>query len=283
MLQTQLGYTRQRLKVKEVTTTDVLQTQARLAGARWALLAAESALTTSRAAFRRVIGEDQRGRLAPATPVDRLAPSTLDEARVVAIKLNPSVKAAQAGIDVAAVQVKIAEGALYPTAKLEAGVQHGWGVSPQVDRQFAAGAFVTLSVPIYQGGAEYATIRESKEALGQKQFDLDRVRDNVRAGVSESWGQLVAAKAQIDAAQAQMAAAQNALSGVIQEARAGQRTTLDVLNAQQELISARITMVATQRDRVVSSYAVLAAVGRLAPEVLRLAGEPSQPRAERSK
>jgi outer membrane protein len=283
MLQTQLGYTRQRLKVKEVTTTDVLQTQARLAGARWALLAAESALTTSRAAFRRVIGEDQRGRLAPATPVDRLAPSTLDEARVVAIKLNPSVKAAQAGIDVAAVQVKIAEGALYPTAKLEAGVQHGWGISPQVDRQFAAGAFVTLSVPIYQGGAEYATIRESKEALGQKQFDLDRVRDNVRAGVSESWGQLVAAKAQIDAAQAQMAAAQSALNGVIQEARAGQRTTLDVLNAQQELISARITLVATQRDRVVTSYTVLAAVGRLAPEVLRLAGEPSQPRAARSK
>jgi outer membrane protein len=281
MLQSQLGFTRQRLKVREVTTTDVSQTQARLAGARWALLAAGSALTSSRAAFRRVIGEEQRGRLAPATPVDRLGPSTLDEAKVVALKVNPSVKAAQAGIDVAAVQVKIAEGALYPTAKLDVGAQHGWGVSAQLDRQFAAGAFVTLSVPIYQGGAEYATIRESKEALGQKQFDLDRVRDTVRAGVSESWGQLAAAKAQIDAAQAQVAAAQSALNGVIQEARAGQRTTLDVLNAQQELISARITLVATQRDRVVTSYTLLAAVGRLAPEVLRLVGDPRQPKAAR--
>lgn len=283
MLQTQLSYTRQRLKVREVTTTDVLQTQARLAGAQWALLAADSTLTGSRAAYRRVIGDDQRGRLAPATPVDRLAPSTLDEARVVALKLNPSIKAAQVGIDVAAVQVKIAEGALYPTAKLDVGAQHGWGVTAQLDRQFAAGAFVTLSVPIYQGGAEYATIRESKEALGQKQFDLDRVRDNVRAGVSETWAQLVAAKAQIDAAQAQVAAAQSALNGVLQEARAGQRTTLDVLNAQQELITARITMVATQRDRVVTSYALLAAVGRLAPEVLQLAEQSSQPKAARSK
>jgi outer membrane protein len=284
MLESQLSHTRQRLAVREVTTTDVQQTQTRLAGARWALLAAESNTTASRAAFRRVIGEEQTGKLAPAAPVDRLSPSTLNEAMTVALKQNPSVKAAVAGIDVAAVQVKIAEGALYPTAKLDAGVQHGWGVTPQIDRQFAAGAFVTLSVPIWQGGAEYATIRESKEALGQKQFDLDRVRDGVRAGVSESWGQLTAAKAQIDAAQSQVASAQSALNGVMQEARAGQRTTLDVLNAQQELIGARVTLVATQRDRVVTSYALLAAVGRLAPDVLRLAGDvkpaPGAPRAK---
>jgi outer membrane protein len=278
MLQEQLSHTRQRLKVKEVTTTDVSQTQARLAGARWALLAAESTLNASRAAYRRVIGEEQSGRLAPASPVDRLSPTTVDEAVVAALKVNPSVKAAQVGIDVAAVQVKIAEGALYPTAKLEVGAQHGWGVSPQLDRQFSAGAFVTLSVPIYQGGAEYATIRESKEALGQKQFDLDRVRDLVRAGVFESWGQLAAAKAQIEAAQAQVTAAEDALKGVLQEANAGQRTTLDVLNAQQELIGARVTLVATQRDRVVTSYALLAAVGRLAPEVLRLPAQVSEPK-----
>ena len=278
MLQEQLGHTRQRLKVREVTTTDVLQTQARLAGARWALYAAESALNTSRAGYRRVIGEEQNGRLTPASPVDRLSPTTIEEAVVVAQKANPSVMAAQVGIDVAAVQVKIAEGALYPTAKLEAGAQHGWGVSPQLDRQFSAGAFVTLSVPIYQGGAEYATIRESKEALGQKQFDLDRVRDVVRAGVFESWGQLTAAKAQIDAAQAQVTAAEDALKGVLQEAGAGQRTTLDALNAQQELVGARVTLVATQRDRVVTSYALLAAVGRLAPEVLRLPAQVSEPK-----
>ena len=280
MLQEQLNFTRQRLKVREVTTTDVLQTQTRLAGARWALHAANAALTTSRSAFRRVVGEEVSDLLVPASPVDRLSPATLDQALALALKLNPSVKAAEVGIDVAAVQVKIAEGALYPTAKLDVAAQYGQGLNAQFDRQFVAGAFVTLSVPIYQGGAEYATIRESQEALGQKRFDLDRVRDTVRAGVHDSWGQLAAARAQIEAAQAQVSAAQDALKGVLQEASAGQRTTIDVLNAQQELISARVTLVATQRDRVVTSYAVLAAVGRLGPEALRLPARVAEPRQD---
>jgi outer membrane protein len=125
-------------------------------------------------------------------------------------------------------------------------------------------------VPIYQGGAEYASIRESKEVVGQKRFDLDRVRDLVRAGVVESWGQSAAAKAQIEAANAGVMAAESALSGVMQEAHAGQRTTLDLLNAQQEVVNARMTVVMTQRDRVVTSYGVLASLGRLSPEALRL-------------
>ena len=106
MLQEQLNHTRQRLKVREVTTTDVLQTQTRLAGARWALHAANAALSTSRAAFRRVLGEDVSDELVPASPVDRLSPATLDEALALAQKVNPSVRAAEAGIDVAAVQVE---------------------------------------------------------------------------------------------------------------------------------------------------------------------------------
>lgn len=270
MLEEQLRFTRQRLMVREVTTTDVSQTESRLAGARWQRLAAEAALNSSRAAYRRVIGEEQNKMLAPPTTVDALSPPNLDQATALALKTNPSIVAAQFGIDVAAVQVKIAEGALYPTAKLEVGVQQAWGPTAQLDRQSSAGAFVTLSVPIYQGGAEYASIRESQEVLGQKRFDLDRVRDQVRSGVVDAWGQLTATKGQIEAAQAQVKAARNALNGVLQEARAGQRTTLDVLNAQQELVSAQATLAATQRDRVVTSYTLLAAVGRLAPEVLHL-------------
>jgi outer membrane protein len=270
MLEEQLHHTRQRLMVREVTTTDVSQTESRLAGARWQRLAAESALNASRASYRRVIGEEQTETLAPPSTVDSMSPAHLEEAVVEALKVNPSVLAAQLGIDIAAVQVKIAEGALYPTAKLDVTAQQAWGSMVQVDRQFTAGAFVTLSVPIYQGGAEYASIRESKEALGQKRFDLDRVRDQIRAGVTEAWGQLVSTKGQIEAAQTQTKAARDALNGVLQEARASQRTTLDVLNAQQELVNAQATLAATQRDRVVTSYTLLAAVGRLEPEVLRL-------------
>jgi outer membrane protein len=270
MLEEQLRHTRQRLMVREVTTTDVSQTESRLAGARWQRLAAESTLNASRAAYRRVIGEEQNEILAPPTTVDSMSPPNIEEAVAVALKANPSVLAAQLGIDVASVQVKIAEGALYPTAKLDVSAQQSWGTVAGVDRQFAAGAFVTLSVPIYQGGAEYASIRQSKEVVGQKRFDLDSVRDQVRAGVVEAWGLVTGTKGQIAAALAQTKAARDALNGVLQEARAGQRTTLDVLNAQQELVNAQVMLAGTQRDRVVTSYSLLAAVGRLEPEVLRL-------------
>src|SRR5262249_7021637 len=94
-----------------------------------------------------------------------------------------------------------------------------------------------LTVPIYQGGAEYSAIRQNKETLGQQRLNLDVNRDQARATVVQSWGQLDAAKAQIEATTAQVNAAEIALNGVREEARVGQRTTLDVLNAQQELVN----------------------------------------------
>jgi outer membrane protein len=127
-----------------------------------------------------------------------------------------------------------------------------------------------LSVPIYQGGQEYATIRQAKETLGQRRLDLDTARDQVQSNVTQAWGQLLAAKAQIESTTAQVNAAEIALNGVREEARVGQRTTLDVLNAQQDLVNARVALVTAQRDRVVASYSVLAATGAFSPQVLGL-------------
>jgi outer membrane protein len=135
---------------------------------------------------------------------------------------------------------------------------------------YSAQVIGQLSVPIYQGGAEYSAIRQAKETLGQKRIDLDTARDQVRQGVVQSWGQLDAAKANIEATQAQVQASEIALNGVREEARVGQRTTLDVLNAQQELVNARVSLVSAQRDRVVASYTLLASVGRLSPQTLGL-------------
>ncbi len=135
---------------------------------------------------------------------------------------------------------------------------------------YQASVLGTLSVPIYQGGAEYSSIRQAKETLGQRRIDLDTARDQARQTVVQSWGLLDAAKANIEATQAQVQAAEIALNGVREEARVGQRTTLDVLNAQQELVNARVALVTAQRDRVVASYTLLAAVGRLSPQVLGL-------------
>ena len=128
----------------------------------------------------------------------------------------------------------------------------------------------TLTVPIYQGGAEYSPIRQSKETVGQQRLNLDVTRDQARETVVASWGQLDAAKAQIEATTAQVNAAEIALNGVREEARVGQRTTLDVLNAQQELVNARVALVTAQHDRVVASYTLLAAVGGLSMQHLAL-------------
>jgi outer membrane protein len=135
---------------------------------------------------------------------------------------------------------------------------------------FSAAVTAQVTVPLYQGGGEYATIRQAKETLGQRRIDLDTARDQVRQTIVQSWGQLEAAKANIEATQAQVQAAEIALNGVREEARVGQRTTLDVLNAQQELVNARVALVSAQRDRVVASYTLLSAVGRLSPQTLGL-------------
>jgi outer membrane protein len=270
VLEEQLRQTRDRFNVGEVTRTDVAQAEARLAAARSAALAAESTLTTSRATYRRIVGVEA-GKLSPGMPVDRLSPRTLPVATARGIAENPLVTSAMYGVDVALLQVKINEGALYPTLTVQGSVQQQYDSSPAVQRTFTASAVAQLSIPIYQGGAEYSLIRQSKETLGQQRLNLELQRDQVRATVVQAWGLLEAAKAQIQAAQVQVNAAEIALNGVREEARVGQRTTLDVLNAQQELVNARVALVTAQRDRVVNSYNLLAATGYLSPQVLGLA------------
>jgi outer membrane protein len=149
-------------------------------------------------------------------------------------------------------------------------VQKSYDSSLSTVESMQASVTGQLTVPIYQGGTEFSTIRQSKETLGQRRLELALNRDQARANVVQAWGQLDAAKAQITATQAQVAAAEIALNGVREEARVGQRTTLDVLNAQQELVNARVALVTAQRDRVVASYALLSASGRLSVMVLGL-------------
>jgi outer membrane protein len=270
VLEEQLRQARDRFNVGEVTRTDVAQAESRLAAGRSSLLTAESNYITSRAAFRRVIGVEAPPKPRPGTPVDRFSPRALPAAIDSGMSEHPSVTSAMYGIDVAHLQVKINEGALYPTVIVQGNFQHRFETSVQTIEALQASVAGQITVPIYQGGGEYGLIRQSKETLGQRRLELDSTRDQVRATVVQAWGALEASKAQIEATQAQVTASEIALNGVREEARVGQRTTLDVLNAQQELVNARVSLVTAQRDRVVASYALLAAVGRLSVEVLRL-------------
>jgi outer membrane protein len=269
VLEQTLKQTNDRFNVGEVTRTDVAQSEAQLAAGRTQLLTAESNLVTTKANFRRIIGNEPEA-LAPGSPVDRFLPRSLPGAVDLSLTENPNVTAAMFGIDVSFLQIKVAEGALLPTVTLQGSVQQSYEQTLTFYRQFGASAVAQLNVPIYQGGAEYSLIRQSKETLAQQRLNLEQVRDQTRSNVVTAWGQLVAGKAQVQSAQSQVSASEIALNGVREEAKAGQRTTLDVLNAQQALVNARVALVTAQHDRVVASYAVLNAVGRLAPQVLGL-------------
>jgi outer membrane protein len=233
------------------------------------LLNAQSNEVTSEANYRRVIGVDA-GKLAPGSPVDRFSPSTLPRAVVDGEQLSPTVLAAMYGVDVAELAVKVSEGALYPNLSVAATASKNYDATAAINKQTLASIVGTLTVPLYQGGGEFSTIRQSKETLGQQRLNLDVNRDQARATVVQSWGQLDAAKAEIESTTAQVNAAEIALNGVREEARVGQRTTLDVLNAQQELVNARVALVTAQHDRVVASYTLLAAVGGLSMQRLGL-------------
>jgi outer membrane protein len=271
VLQEQLRQTRDRFNVGEVTRTDVAQSESRLAAGRSSMLGAESNYTTSRSTYRQVIGVEA-GKLAPGTPVDRFSPRALPQAVAEARAQHPSVTTAMFNVDSALLQVKISEGALYPTLNLVGSAQKTYGSTASFVNleSFLGSISGQVNIPIYQGGGEYSLIRQAKETFGQRRIDLDTARDQAQQTVVQSWGQLEAAKAQIQATQAQVAAAEIALNGVREEARVGQRTTLDVLNAQQELVNARVALVTAQRDRVVASYTLLASVGRLSVQILGL-------------
>ena len=267
VLQEQLRQTRDRFIAGEVTRTDTAQAETNLAQGRASVLTAEAQYARSKATYRQVIGVEA-GNLQAASPVDRLSPRRLTDAIELGRARHPNVGVAVFGIDAAVLQVKIAEGTLYPNVALTGTVAQAWETAGATAlssalQQFNAFVLGQITVPLYQGGAEYSLIRQSKETVGQKRIDLETARDAVQANVVTTWAQLEASKAQINATETQVASAAIALDGVREEARVGQRTTFDVLQAIIALVTARTALVTAQHDRVVASYTLLAAVGEL--------------------
>lgn len=276
VLEEQLRQTRDRFNVGEVTRTDVAQAEARLAASRSDSSTAAGALKASLSRFRQVIGVDAR-QLAPAKPMEANLPRSLDEAVALGLGGHPAVLAALHGVDAAALLVKVTEGELAPSLTLQGTVSHRWDYQSPNNELNTASVAGTLSVPLYEGGEVYSRVRQAKETLGQRRIEADQARDAVRQAVVSSWANLEATKERIISSQAQIQAAEVALNGVREEAKVGQRTTLDVLNAQQELLSARVNLITAQRDRVVASYNLQSALGRLSSTRLRLATQEYKP------
>jgi outer membrane protein len=270
VLEEQLRQVRDRFAVGEVTRTDVAQSEAALASGNSDAFVAQSNLQTSLANYRQFIGEQPKS-LSPAQPLEKLVPRSLEQAVASSQKEHPAIQSALHNADAAELAVKLAEGQLYPTIGLAGNVNRRYDAQNQPgSRSYSASIVGQLSVPIYEGGAVYALVRQTKEQFGQARLIADLQREQVRSQVVSAWGFWQNSRQLIESVQAQVRAAEIALNGVREEARVGQRTTLDVLNAQQALLNARVNLVTAQRDRVIGSYSLLSSVGRLSARTLGL-------------
>lgn len=261
-----------RFDVGEITRTDVAQAEARLSGARTGLTQAEAQLEASRSSYLKVIGsapKDLEGR----PPMPRL-PRTFDEAIETAMAANPSLVAAREQAMAAEAGVDLAVSGLMPNVNLEAQYSRG-----ETDRDSpllgnndtdSASVGIGATIPLYQGGAEYSAIRQAKQSFSQARLLATQAERDAVEQVKNAWEGLVATRDAIKSAQDQVRANEIAYEGVRQEAEVGARTTLDVLNAEQELLNARVTLVTNERNEYVAAYGLLAAMGRLSATDLSL-------------
>ncbi len=272
---------RSRFDVGEGTRTDVAQADAARSGAEAQVSAARAQALASAASYHQLVGEEPNN-LKAAAPLSKLLPSSLDTAMAAASAEHPAILATGHLVDAAAFSVKSAEGALLPSVTASAGLSRSYSDTspgPGTSDGYGTSANIgaTLNIPIYQGGRTSAQVRKSKESLGQARIEVDVSRDQVRQAVAAAWTSYAAAKEGVVANRALVNAAQLALNGVVEERNVGQRTTLDVLNAQADVISAKINLAGSERDVVLASYAILQAMGRLSVDRLGLQVAKYQP------
>jgi outer membrane protein len=270
--------TKRRLNAGDVTPTDTAQAESRLSRGLADLNVAEVALAISKEIYAQVIGEPP-AQLIPASPVDRLIPVTEAAAIDTTIHEHPAVLGASYDVDVATVSIKLAESSLLPSMSVQGSVSRSVQSDPTLSTMATDQASVMgqLNVPIYDGGTASSQTRQAKEVASQSRMVLEKVRSQSRTAVVSAWVANEGTKIALKAVESEVHAADIALQGVRREANGGQRTTIDVLNAQQELTNARSRLILAQRDRVIASYTLLSAIGRLDVHTLNLDTPEYQP------
>ncbi|GKQ50065.1 transporter [Bradyrhizobium sp. Ce-3] len=263
--------TQRRLNAGDVTPTDTAQAEARLNRGLADLNAAEVNYAVSQATYAQVVGNPP-SQLRPADTIDRLLPRSREDAIALSLREHPAVTAAGFDVDVASTSIRVAESSLMPNVTLQG------SVSRSRDSDQTLGTFGTdqasvigqVTQPIYDGGTAASQTRQAKEVTAQSRLVLDQVRNQAKTAVVSAWVANEGAKVAVSASESEVKAAEVALAGVQKEAAGGQRTTVDVLNAQQDLITARARLIGAQRDRVIASYTLLSATGRLDVKTLNL-------------
>jgi outer membrane protein len=268
VLEKELQSVNDRFSVGEVTRTDVAQTEARLALANATLATAEGALAVSSNTYLAAVGAPATD-LAPPPPIPDLA-NSVSAAQAVAMQEHPAVVAARFSQDASQYDVERAVGASGLSVSLEG--RTGVAVNEVIDGSTIGAVEVTLSgqIPLYQGGTLESLVRQAEAVLAQRRFELQNTARIIQQNVAIAWAYLEISRAQIVAIKQQIAASEIALEGVKVEASLGARTTLDELNAAQELLFAQSNLVTAQRDEYVAAFNLLASMGLLTVKYLNL-------------
>lgn len=262
VLAEQMRATDDRFQVGEVTKTDVAQAKARHSGAISLLNFAQANLKTSRAVFEQIVGYTPNGLRTPKAIV-KFLPRNLNGSLKRGMDEHPSILAATYREISATHKIHLIRGEMLPEINLEGSFTRRFHPSDGIDRQSTAIIKGTFKMPFYQGGEISARVRQAKQTVLQRRQDLQTARRSIRADVIASWGQVISIKAKLIADRSQVTATRTALDGVREEEKVGQRTVLNVLDAQQELLDAQVTLTTTKRDLVIARYRLLAATGRL--------------------
>ncbi len=273
-LKQHLAATRDRFEVGEVARTDVAQARARYARGLADVESARADLASSITEYRRVVGQEP-GELVSEPALEAL-PASLEEAYTLADK-HPLIEAARYQLTAARQAVLEARAGLLPTVDLEGRLSYTEDPTSVIDWQREARLGVSVSIPLYQGGAAYARVREARQTVTRFQRELDSAVRQVQKQVGEAWERLMAAAELIRAFEAQVDANKIALEGVQEENLVGTRTVLDVLDAEQELFDSRIGLVRATQAHVQASYQLKSAVGQLTAADLGLEVEVYEP------
>jgi len=267
VLQAQLEATQARFEVGELTRTDVAQAESRLQGAIAGRIQAEGQLTTSQAIYRQIIGED---------PVDVKMPEDtpdLPASREESIALSqtaPAVRAAQFQERAAKDDIDVQFSDLLPTVSIEGSYQRQEELGSRDSEADVGSVIGQVTIPLYQAGAPDSRVRQSKQRYMQSKRLTDQTLRAAEREAVNSWTALQTAIAQTRSFQEQVKATEIALEGVRQEQEVGARTILDVLDAQQEVLNAQVSLVSSQTDHVVAQFRLLAAGGALTAQNLGL-------------
>src|SRR5215213_1618826 len=261
-LNDQLRHSRARRGFGEVTKTDVAQVESRLASAKAQENVAEANLNTSVANFRQVTGAPP-GQLRAAQSIDQLIPQSLDGLVALALQDNPAIYASSQGIESARLQADIIRGERLPTVSLAGQLARRQDVNYRKDEQDTASVIARISIPLYDGGDITARAAQAKHVERQRAFEASAVRDQVRAAAAAGWSQYQAAREKVGNQQIQLKAAKTALDGIREQWSLGDRTTREVLDAEQEFLTAEVSLIVAERDRIVASYLIAKVIGRL--------------------